>query len=95
MYLACLCLQFRTLPMTVMHHNGSLYEISFYKQPQLTVVQQQQRAHYLHPGSEHLTPFNWSPSSCLLLSQYFIHFYEKSFTAALENREILLAEKVK
>lgn len=65
------------------------------KQPQLTIVQQQQREHYLHPVSEHLTAFNWSPSSCLLLSQYFINIYEILFTAALENREIPLAEKVK
>lgn len=74
-----------SLPMTVMHHNFSLNEISFYKQPQLTIVQQQQRAHYLHPVSEHLNPFNWSPSSCLLLSQYFIHIYENLLRQRWKN----------
>lgn len=83
------------LPATVMHHNYSLYESSFYKQPQLTIVQQQQRAHYLHPVPEHLTLFNWPPSSRLPLNSMFHTLPWKSFTAALENREILLAEKVK
>lgn len=58
-----------------MPHKSSLYEISFHKQPQLTIVQQQ-RAHYLHPVTEYLTPFNWPPSSLLLLSQYFTYIYK-------------------
>lgn len=45
---------------------------------QITTIVEQ-RAHYLHYVTKHLTHFSWPPSACLPLSQYFTQASIKIF----------------
>ena len=55
----------------------------------------QQRAHYLHPVYRTFDPSQLVTALSSTVKSIFHTHLWKSFTAALENREILLAEKVK